>query len=47
MSERTNDKVLSKGSICEQIVYTPCLGAYPNSSDMTELSEIGGVWPWW
>ena len=34
-----------EGSICEQFVYTSHLVAYPNSSDMNELSEmrLGGL----
>lgn len=33
----------SRGSISEQFAYTFHLGAYPNNSDMNELSEIPQV----
>jgi len=45
MGRKTKKNSRSEGSICEQFAYTSYLVAYPNSSDMNELSEIrlGGL----
>jgi len=45
MGRKTKKNSRSGVSICEQFAYTSHLVAYPNSSDMNELSEIrlGGL----
>jgi len=45
MRIKTKNNGHPERSICEQFVYLLNLGAYPNSSDMNELSEIrvGGL----
>jgi len=40
MSERTKNSSRPEESMCKRFTYTTShLGAYPNSSDMNELSE--------
>ncbi len=40
MGKKTKKNRRPERSICEQFAYTSHLVAYPNSSDMNELSEI-------
>jgi hypothetical protein len=42
MIRETIDNGHPEGGICEQFAYLPNLVAYPNTSDMNELSEIAG-----
>jgi len=40
MSKEQKNNSHPEGCICEQFAYLSNLSAYPNSSDMNELSEI-------